>query len=158
MVLYTISESLLDSYGRVFQMYENAIKNIPENQWTEGKHHNLVPVVILLHSIEAADFYSSETSEFDWGHRFGVSWSESDPVEFPSKNDLMNYFKEVEHKTTEWINSSSDYVFLSEDPFPYNTGRGMLGRALYLLSHLRQHIGELNAELRQRNLPRVKWV
>jgi hypothetical protein len=33
----------------------------------------------------------------------------------------------------------------------------VLGRVLYLLEHCRQHFGELNAELRRRGLPRIKW-
>ena len=37
------------------------------------------------------------------------------------------------------------------------TGSTLLGRLLYMLAHCRQHLGEINAELRRRGLPRIKW-
>jgi hypothetical protein len=154
---YSISKSLLESYNRSWTMYENAIREIPDEHWRTGEHHNLVPVVILLHSIEAADFYSADSADFEWGHRFNLRWSKDNPKDFPSRNELMVYLNEVREKNRLWVESFSDEEFLEEDPFPYNTGHGRLGRALYLLSHLRQHMGELNAELRQRELPRVNW-
>lgn len=138
-------------------MYENALKDIPKDEWKKGEHHNLVPVVILLHSIETSDFYTNDSAKFEWGYRFNVSWSESDPLDFPSKDELREYFMEVKDQTVNWLSAYSDDGFLEVDPFPYNTGKGRLGRVLYLLSHLRQHMGELNAELRYRGLSRVVW-
>lgn len=157
MYLFSIADSLMESFGRSFEMYESAIKEIPEEEWKKGEHHNLLPVVILQHSIEAVDFYSSDSSEFKWGYRFNLRWSDGDIADFPSKDDLLVYFKEVKEKLIRYIITFSDEDFLGEDPFGYHTGKGRLGRMLYLLSHLRQHMGELNAVLRKRNIPRIKW-
>ncbi len=154
---HTIADSLLESYGRSFEMYENAIRSIPDVEWKKGEHHNIIPVVILQHSIEAADFYASDSTDFEWGYRFNVSWSDGGIADFPSKDELLVYFFEVKEKLEGYIGSFNDEDYLCDDPFPYNTGCGRLGRMLYLLSHLRQHIGELNAVLRERNIPRVKW-
>lgn len=138
-------------------MYGNAIKTIPETEWKKGEHHNLIPVVILQHSIEAADFYSSDSNEFNWGGRFNVSWSDGDIEDFPSQEELLVYFYEVKEKLENYIGSFSNEDYLGNDPFGLWTGNGRLGRMLYLLSHLRQHMGELNAVLRERDVPRVKW-
>ncbi len=138
-------------------MIENAIKEIPEDQWRKGEHQNLVPVVCLLHIIETADFYTGNPAQFKWGDIFKVSWDKDNPEDFPSKEELMDYYIQVKTKTEDWVNSFSDEEFLGVDPFFQHTGQGVLGRALYLLSHMRQHLGELNAELRHRDLPRVKW-
>ncbi|UCD96137.1 MAG: hypothetical protein JSV35_06490 [Candidatus Bathyarchaeota archaeon] len=60
-------------------------------------------------------------------------------------------------KSSDWLRGLSDAGLLSpEKAFPW-TGKTKLGRVMYLLAHCRQHIGEINAELRRRGLPRVKW-
>ncbi len=53
-------------------------------------------------------------------------------------------------------NLSMDDVMKPEEKFPW-TGSTLLGRIIYMLGHHRQHFGELNAELRRRDLPRIKW-
>lgn len=58
-VYFSISESLEESFERSYGMYEEAIIDISEGEWKSGEHHNLVPVVIIFHSLEAADFYTS---------------------------------------------------------------------------------------------------
>lgn len=70
---------------------------------------------------------------------------------------MPKYLNEVRAKTYDWLNSFNDEDFLVPDSVNEWTGKGRLGRALYLLSNLRQHMGELNAELRHRGIPRVKW-
>lgn len=154
---FLIKETLLESFGRSFEMYEKAIKDVPADEWKKGEHHNIIPVVILLHSIETADFYSSDSPEFDWGGRFKVSWSDGDIADFPTQDELLVYFNEVKEKLVDYISAFKDEEYLGDDPFGKWTGNGRLGRMLYLISHLRQHMGELNAVLRDRNIPRVKW-
>ena len=57
-----------------------------------------------------------------------------------------------------WIQGMKDPGLLSKEEFFPWTGSAVLSRALYLLGHYRQHFGELNAELRRRGLPRIKWA
>jgi hypothetical protein len=51
---------------------------------------------------------------------------------------------------------TDEEILAPETAFPW-TGEARLGRALYLLRHHHSHLGELNAELRHRGLPRAEW-
>lgn len=75
----------------------------------------------------------------------------------PTKAQVKEYLEEMMEKTGEWLNEMSDSDLIScEEAFPW-TGNTKLGRAIYVLVHCRQHIGEVNAELRRRGRPRIKW-
>ena len=71
---------------------------------------------------------------------------------------MLQYHQDVRNKIEEWMgNLSIEDVLEPEEKFPW-TGSTILGRIIYMLGHYRQHFGELNAELRRRDLPRIKWT
>ena len=75
----------------------------------------------------------------------------------PFKEMELEYHREVRRKVELWLcKMDENYLLAREEKFPW-TGSTRLGRALYLLGHYRQHFGEINAELRRRGLPRIKW-
>jgi hypothetical protein len=119
----------------------------------------LIPARQVYHAVETADFYSSSSPDnFPSGYRFDVGCFDSPPEELPTKEQAREYHDEARKQVTEWIQGMADPKLLSkEETFPW-TGSVVLGRALYLLGHYRQHFGELNAELRMRGLPRIKWT
>ena len=151
-----ISGSLIEALSLTWEMYRDAIKNIPEEHWRTGEIDYLIPSRLILHAIEAVDGYSS-IEEFTPGHRFGIDWEAAPPERLPTKEQARTYLREVEGKTESWLRGLDDSDLLSpETQFPW-TGSTLLGRTLYMLAHCRQHLGEVNAELRRRGLPRVKW-
>ncbi len=154
----TIRKSLVDAYKRNWDMYQDVIRNTSDEQWKTGDIEYLIPSRIVYHVLECADFYSNPTPEgFVWGHRFNIDWKKVTPELLPNKEKTETYLEEVTKKVDSWLQGLSDSDLLSpEEAFPW-TGKTTLGRALYLLVHCRQHIGEINAELRRRELPRIKW-
>jgi hypothetical protein len=139
-------------------MYAEAIRTIPKEHWRTGDIDYLIPARLMLHAIETLDFYSSNSpSDFTHGYRFNVDRKTALPKQLPSKDDLQTYLNEVKEKTESWLAGLEDETFFSrETEFPW-TGSAVLGRVLYSLEHCRQHLGELNAELRRRELQRIKW-
>ncbi len=154
----TIRKSLVEAFARTWSMCQDAIESIAEEHWQAGDIEYLIPARIMYHVLETADFYSSSTPEgFVWGQRFKTEGQPDRPEKSLTKEQAQTYLKEIVEKVDGWLQGMNDAAFLAaEKAFPW-TGSAVLGRALYLLVHCHQHLGEINAELRQRGLPRVKW-
>jgi len=155
----SLVDSLLEAYKLIWDMYDSAIQDVPEEHWRTGEIDYLIPARLVYHAVQTGDFYTEETpDDFPWGHRFGGGCFEVPPEGLPTKEQAQAYHDEVREKVTEWIKRTGDPGLMSkEEAFPW-TGGVILGRALYLLGHYRQHFGELNAELRWRDLPRINWT
>jgi hypothetical protein len=154
----TIQESLVDAFRRNWDMYEELIKSIPNEHWRTGDINYLIPARLVYHVLESADFYTNPTSKgFAWGKHINVNWEVATYEQLPTKVSIQSYFREIMEKVNNWLRGMDDSDFLSPQKEFLWTGNTMLGRAIYLLVHCRQHIGEINAELRRRGLARVKW-
>ena len=153
-----ISESIIENLSLTWRMCSEAINDIPEEHWRNGEIDYLIPSRLLLHTIEALDQYCTTPPDiFTHGYRFNVDRKTASAEQLPSKTQLKSYLNEVKKKTEIWIRGLEDNDFHSPEPlFPW-TGSTVLGRVLYSLEHCRHHIGELNGELRRRELPRIKW-
>jgi len=153
-----ISESIIENLTLTWQMYSEAINNIPVVEWNTGEIDYLIPARQILHGIETLDYYSTTAPDaFKHGHRFNLDWQRAPPELLPSKAQLRAYLDEVKEKTENWIKGLDDEAFHGPELlFPW-TGSTLLGRVLYSIEHSRHHLGELNGELRRRGLPRIKW-
>ena len=154
-----IGEALLEAFKLIWEMYDEALENIPGEHWRAGEIDYLIPARQVYHAVETADFYSGASpDDFPWGQRFDCGCFDSPPEELPSREQAREYHDEVRVKVTDWIRGlDAPEMLARERSFPW-TGSVVLSRALYLLGHYRQHFGELNAELRRRGLPRIKWT
>jgi len=63
----------------------------------------------------------------------------------------------VRIKVDRWIESHGDAGLLASDKVFHLEGMCYLDRALYVLRHTHQHIGELFKTLRDRDIPRPTW-
>ena len=154
----TIRESLVEAFKRNWDMYHEVVNKIPDEHWRTGDIEYLIPARIVYHVLECVDFYTNPTPEgFVWGHRFNIDWEKMSPEQMPTKAQTKKYLREMIEKTNSWFKELSDSDLLSEEKAFDWTGKAKLGRAIYLLVHSRQHIGEINAELRRRGLPRIEW-
>ena len=155
----SISEAVLEAFNLIWEMYDDALERVPEAHWRTGEIDYLIPARQVYHAVETADFYSGSCpDDFPWGQRFDCGCFDSLPEGLPTRGQARDYHGEVRMKVTNWIRGmDAPEILAREKSFPW-TGSVVLGRALYLLGHYRQHFGELNAELRRRGLPRIKWA
>ena len=58
-----LAESLLESLSLTWDMYDDAIKEIPDEHWSTGEIDYLIPARLIYHVLEAADYYTRPTSE-----------------------------------------------------------------------------------------------
>lgn len=155
----SIGEALLEAFKLIWEMYDEALENIPGEHWRAGEIDYLIPARQVYHAVETADFYSGASpDDFPWGQRFDCGCFDSPPEELPSREQAREYHDEVRVKVADWIRGLDATEILAREKSFSWTGSVVLGRALYLLGHYRQHLGELNAELRRRGLPRIKWT
>ena len=153
-----ISESIIENLSLTWKMYKEAINNIPDEEWKTGEIDYLIPARQILHGIETLDYYSTTAPDiYTHGYRFNLDRQRAPAEQLPSKDQLFMYLDEVKEKMEAWINGLEDEMFHSpEQMYPW-TGSTLLGRVLYAIEHSRHHLGELNGELRRRDLPRVNW-
>ena len=153
---------LIEQFSLMFDMYEDAINKIPENQWKSGEIDYLIPARLILHASEAADYYTTDSSEgYLWNKKFETDpekVGDIKPRDLPTQNVMLEYHRDVRGKIEGWLRGmSEDDLLRAEEKFPW-TGSTVLSLELYILAHYRQHFGEVNAELRRRDLPRIKWL
>jgi hypothetical protein len=156
-----LTNSLIEEYRLTFDMYEDAIKNIPESQWNCGAIDYLIPARLILHATEAADYYTKGTSAgYLWNKKFKADpekIGDIKPENLPTQQEMLEYHQGVRDKIETWLREMTVIDLLeTEDEFPW-TGSTIFSLILYILAHYRQHFGEVNAELRIRGLPRIKW-
>ena len=154
-----ISEAIIENLSLTWQMYEVAINTMPENEWRAGETDYLIPARLILHGLEVLDYYSPLTPQVRiQGYQFKLDDQKIPPEQLPTQEQMGEYLVNVKKKLESWIKDLDDEAFrCPETRFPW-TGSTLLGRLLYSLEHSRHHLGELNAELRMRGLPRIKWT
>ena len=153
-----ISESIIENFQLTWQMYQEAIKNIPEEEWNTGPIDYLIPARLILHGLDTLDYYSTKTPEVTiQGFQFKIDDQKIPAEQLPNQAQMNKYLDDIQEKLETWIKGLDDESFhCPESRFPW-TGSTLHGRLLYSLEHSRHHLGELNGELRRRGLPRVKW-
>ena len=99
-----IGEALLEAFKLIWEMYDEALENIPGEHWRAGEIDYLIPARQVYHAVETADFYSGTSpDDFPWGQRFDGGCFDSPPEELPTREQAREYHDEVRMKVTDWI-------------------------------------------------------
>lgn len=150
---------LADQFRRQWSTLRESVNAVPDDQWRAGEHIHLVPARLAYHIFGGTEVYARSTSyeEFRRDRVFGGDWQVMGAEELPDRAAALRHIDALEKAVERWLSSLEDEGLLTtNDGFPW-TGEKKLGRALYLLRHTQSHMGEMNAELRRRGLPRGKW-
>ncbi len=143
----SLRDGLLDQFDRSLDMLREVIENIPAEKWLTGFSKTFVPAMIAYHAVESLDFYfSGETEdEFRWGYRFRGPWWETEPEEWPTKEETIAYLDEVAEKVKAYFEGTTD-ADLAEGFDLYEWSGGMvLAHLVYALRHTMHHQGQLVA-------------
>jgi hypothetical protein len=154
----SLNNSIIEIFNLTWDMFKEATEQIPEEHWRKGEIGYLIPSRLVYHVLDSTDFYLSEDPEgYDRGYRYKLNWREASAEELPTNEQSRKYLDEIRAKFEKWINELTIFDLSSgNENYPW-TGTTRLSRILYVLAHCRQHLGEINAELRRRGLARVKW-
>jgi hypothetical protein len=150
---------LEEQFRRQWDTLRDLVGAVPEGQWNAGEMPHLVPGRLVYHILSGAEVYARSCTFEDYlaRRRFGLDWQTVPAAELPDRQTTLRGIDELEKDTAAWLESlGNEGLMSSDDGFPW-TGSRKIGRAVYLLRHTQNHIGEANAELRRRGLPRGKW-
>ena len=154
-----ITAELKEQFHRQWGSLRDSVNAIPDAEWKAGEIVPLVPARLLHHILGGTEVYARSTSYEDYvaHRRFGADWQKAPEEELPDRPTALRCIDELEKSVDQWLDALGDAGLLETDEgFPW-TGTRKLGRAVYLLRHTQNHIGDMNAELRRRGVPRGAW-
>ncbi len=142
-------------YERLWAMLQQAVERCPDKFWVHSEHPFFVPARLAFHIVQAMDYHFAPDPEaFDW-HRYVDSWETAPPEKLPDRAALMAYLDQVERRVCNRLESLGDEGLVEPDSSPFFANA--LEHAVYTLRHSQHHLGQLNAELKKRNLPVAAW-
>ena len=113
--------------------------------------------------INTVDGYARDSQPESWNGlaevQFGraLDWEGTPADELPGQQECLAYLEVVRQRTRVWLEGLGDEGLLApQEAFPW-TGPNILSRMIYVIRNSQDHTGQLNAELRRRNLPRSTW-
>lgn len=141
-------------FDRVWASFRDALSKLSDEQYRASDCEWLAPIRLAYHVVETAEFYTHASVEdgappLDWDH------GPADAL--PSKARLLADLDRVQPLVRDWLLATPDATFLAPEPDFNDSGGTRLDRALCSLRHAQHHLGQINAELRRRDLPRGKW-
>ena len=142
-------------FGAVHKMLREAIENCPEEAWRTGRSPFFAPARLAFHVVQATDFHlSPQPKEFNW-NRFELDWEEAPPEKLLGREALLTYFEEVAAMVNRRLEELGDSGLLGPDYqgfFPT-----ALDHVLYTIRHAQHHTGQINAELKLKELKVARW-
>ena len=114
-----ISEVLLESFTLIWDMYGEAIDQVPDKQWKTGEIDYLTPSRIISHVLMSGDFYSGNITDFGWNSRFSSSPMDLRQDQLPSKEKVAEYHIYVKDKITKLLRSHKMYPFQRRRTFSH---------------------------------------
>ncbi len=155
----TIANEIAEQFRRQWKTVMHACEVVPEDQWKAGDIDYLVPVRQIYHIVFTTDMYINDMSyeSYKPHRRYTIDWEGGALDDLPTLDEIKVEIAAMESKLSGWIEAKGDEGLLAEeDGYPW-VGKTKLSRLLYLLRHNQCHIGELNSELRRRELARAEW-
>lgn len=150
-----LNETMTKQTHQAFNTLRTAIENCPDGLWREGSGSYLVIARLAFHALEAIDYHLDDhPDQYEWG-KYGLDWEGSDAANLWDRTRTLAYLDEMLAKARAFVDAPAG--LLSEDLTPrYFLSR--LDHLCYVLRHLAQHTGEINALLRQANAPVGNWL
>ncbi len=153
-------DELACQLDHAFGMVREAIKYCPPAEWRTGETDWHIPARLVLHILEVFDYYINPHST-GWASPT-VHWHSADedlkpPEELPDQEWTIMETERVERRTRDFFDHGDDDLLNSPQKSCRRTGRSLAGRAMYLLRHAHQHLGEISAEYERRGFRRPTW-
>jgi hypothetical protein len=153
---------LKDQWSRVWDMWEEMIRTIPDDEWAKGKTGYLTPAHHVIHTLDCACVLTGDVpDQYDPSEWYGAEIKAS-PFEIPleilwsKKVALAKLSKTraiLEDRLTEF---DSETLLEPEEVHPWS-GRTRMDKMLYVLRHSQHHLGAVEAELSRRGITAATW-
>jgi uncharacterized damage-inducible protein DinB len=149
-----LNETMTKQARQAFNTLRTAIQNCPDDLWREGSGSYLVIARLAFHALEAIDYHlDANPKEYEWG-KYGLDWEGSDAAQLWDRSRTLQYLEEMLAKALAFVDDPAG--LLSEDVVTQHFISRM-DHLCYVLRHLTQHTGEINALLRQGDAQVGSW-
>jgi hypothetical protein len=151
---------LQDQWTRVWDMWEEMIHTIPDDEWRKGDVDYLIPARHLVHVLTCDDALSEEIplDQYQDFKLFDVREWGTPAEKLPNRRVALSKLAEVRAAVGEKLAKLDDAALLEPEKVHPWTGQTRMGKLLYVLRHSQQHLGEVNAELSRRGIKKVRGV
>jgi uncharacterized damage-inducible protein DinB len=157
----TLVAVLRDQWTRVWDMWEEMIRSIPDNEWEEGDIDYLIPVRHLVHVLVCEDAFTQDLplEQYDERSLFEVrGCGLGTPVtKLPNRATALSKLAEIRTNVEEKFSKLDDSALLEIEQVHPWTGETRMGKLLYILRHSQHHLGEVNAEMSRRGIKAATW-
>jgi uncharacterized damage-inducible protein DinB len=140
-----LQKTMTKQTRQAFKTLRAAIQNCPDELWRAGEGSYLVVARLAFHILEAIDYHLDVApDEYEWG-KYGLDWEGSDAADLWDRAETLTYLDAMQAKALAFVEEPAG--LLSNDAAP----RWFLSRLdhlCYVLRHMAQHTGEINALLR----------
>jgi uncharacterized damage-inducible protein DinB len=154
-----LASILKDQWARVWNMWEEMIRTIPDDEWTKGDIDYLIPARHLIHVLVCDDAFTGGTTldQYDGSHLFEVREWGTPPEELPSRDVALAKLADIRVIVGQRLAKLNDAALLEPEELHPWTGKTRMDRLLYVLRHSQHHLGEMNAELTRRGIKAAVW-
>ena len=150
---------LKDQWTRVWDMWEEMIRAIPDDEWRKGDIDYLIPARHLVHVLVCDDAFTQDIplDQYDDFKLFEVREWGTPAGELPNRETALSKLADVRATVGERLAKLDDAALLEpEEVYPW-TGQTRMSKMLYVLRHSQHHLGEVNAELSRRGIKAAIW-
>ena len=154
---------LKDQWSRVWDMWEEMICTIPDDEWAKGEIDYLTPARHVIHTLGCAfeltgDFPLDQYDPSEW---YGAE-VKVNPFEIPSeilwsKEVALTKLAETRVILEDRLTKSDDETLLEPEKAHPWSGRTRMDKMLYVLRHSQHHLGAVEAELSRRRIEAATW-
>jgi hypothetical protein len=155
----TLVLAVKDHFAREWDMLEELIGNIPDDEWTKGVVGQVIPVQHVVHIVVGADAFVGDIpfEEYDPSEFLGQEAKEGGPwtitpEELWSREVALQKLVEMGAIVDGLLTELDDAALLKPEEVHPWTGQTRMGKMLYTLRHIQHHLGELDAELSRRGI------
>ena len=161
-------KALYAQFYRTYRMWKEELNSIPSRDWNKCIDDYLHPSRQLIHILQAIDCYTSskDAYTYNWKQFFPLCQEPITPFErewiekvenLPGKNESLEMFDRWWKKFFEYLITLSDQDLIKPNKIHRHTGATLFEKLIYILRHTQHHLGEINTDLRLRNLKRANW-
>jgi hypothetical protein len=154
-----MARALIGQFGKVWQTLKRMVEDCPDEQWLVGECPQLIPVRQAYHILAAAE-WCCEVDRFAETNAFGLKRSTEvfgaglPNTEWPDRGAMLAMIRGIEERIEARFRRVTDEAMVS--PLA-GSGRTVLEDTIYMLRHCQQHLGEMKAEYRRRELGLPEW-
>ena len=150
---------LEDQWTRVWDMWEEMIRTIPDDEWRKGDVDYLVPARHLIHVLSCEDAFTEDIplDQYDDFKLFEVREWGTPAEELVDRDEALSKLADVRVIVGERLAHLDDAALLEPEKVHPWSGQTRMGKMLYVLRHSQHHLGEVNAELSRRGIKAAIW-